>query len=331
MKMRLDFRGHIQIINQHHAEELALELFAYQYAGNEVYRRFSNGVGCVPDRVRQISDIPFLPVSFFKTHKVTTAVPEEKKGATFFESSTTTGSTPSVHYVPDVDLYKASLLQGFHEVYGNPKNYVILALLPSYLERSHASLVFMAQHLIEEGGHTESGFFLDDFASLHALLVKLEGEQRRVLLLGVTFALIDFATLYPTPLSHTIVMETGGMKGRRKELTREEVHELLKQGFGLKEIHSEYGMTEMLSQAYAVKDGVFRPSSTMKVMVGDPSDPLDVQTSGRGLLKIIDFANRDSCAFLATEDLGEVMEDGSFTVTGRADHSALRGCSLMAV
>ncbi len=309
----------------------ALELFEYQYNGNELYRRYCNALGRSPENVRTIAEIPFLPISFFKTHTVLTAPATAATADVFFESSGTTGMVNSRHYVWDKQVYEDALLAGFGQYYGAPGNYVILGLLPSYLERPNASLVYMTKTLIEAGNVAESGFFIDEWDALYELLKKLEGQGRPTLLLGVTFALLDFAAKYPLPLHSTTIMETGGMKGRRRELTRAEVHEQLNAAFGKNHIHSEYGMTELLSQAYARENGLFAPTNTMQVLVRDINDPLDVSHTGSGVLNIIDLANVHSCAFVATEDVGTVLGDGMFTVLGRMDNSALRGCSMMAL
>ncbi len=319
---------YIHKINAGNFNTIALSLFRHQYAHNSVYRDYTNALHKTPDTISSVSDIPFLPVSFFKTHKV---VARDAVPARSFESSGTTGSRNSQHHIFDLDLYEQALLKGFMEHYGLPGNYAVLALLPSYLERKSASLVYMAEVLMQKSGHHANGFYLNEWSLLQASLQQLEQQQQAVLLLGVTFALLDFAAVHPMKLNHTIVMETGGMKGRKEEWTRTQVHHFLKQQWQLTGIHSEYGMTEMLSQAYARRDGMFSSSGTMKVLVRDINDPLDVQESGSGCLNIIDLANVDSCAFIATEDIGTVHSDGSFEVLGRMDHSALRGCSLMAV
>ena len=310
-------------------EQLALQVFRTQYAGNNLYRQYCDALHINVEGVELLQHIPFLPVSFFKTHSVVTG--DKQTADIVFVSSGTTGETPSRHYVADAGIYEASLLQGFKEFYGSPKDYVILALLPSYLERQNASLVYMAKTLMAQSGHPDNGFYINEWAQLHSVLTRLEATGQKVLLLGVTFALLDFAAAYPMQLSHTIVMETGGMKGRREELTRHEVHAMLKEQWQLKEVHSEYGMTELLSQASAVADGVFKCTHTMRVLVRDINDPLDVKETGSGVLNIIDLANIHSCAFIATEDIGNIAADGTFEVLGRMDHSALRGCSLMAV
>jgi acyl-protein synthetase LuxE len=310
-------------------ENIALELFRRQYTNNTVYREYCNALRVNVHAVSRLSQIPFLPVSFFKTHKVVTG--DIKDPALVFESSGTTGEATSRHYVADAEIYEQALLQGFEEFYGVPQQYAILALLPSYLERRNASLVHMAKVLMEKSGHVDNGFYINEWQQLSEVLVRLGQTGQKVLLLGVTFALLDFAAAYPMPLNNTIVMETGGMKGRREELTRNEVHAILRQQWHLPQVHSEYGMTELLSQAYAQKDGIFRCTSTMRVFTRDISDPLDVGETGTGCLNIIDLANINSCSFIATEDIGVIFPDGSFEVLGRMDHSALRGCSLMVV
>lgn len=311
-------------------EATALQLFHYQYEHNELYKLYCDALRTDVSAVKDITKIPFLPVSFFKSHRVI-AGDHEAAPALVFESSGTTGESTSRHYVTDATIYEQSLLQGFEEFYGAPDQYAILALLPSYLERKNASLVHMAKTLMEKSGHVDNGFYINEWAQLHSVLTRLERNKQKVLLLGVTFALLDFADAYPTQLANTIVMETGGMKGRREELTRTEVHEILKRQWGLNHVHSEYGMTELLSQAYAAAGGIFKSTSTMRVLVRDINDPLDVKTTGQGCINIIDLANANSCAFIATEDIGNIVADGSFEVLGRMDHSALRGCSLMAV
>ena len=229
----------------------------------------------------------------------------------------------------DIHLYEASLLNGFKLVYGDPSQYCIIGLLPSYLERKHSSLVYMVDKLIQASGHSQSGFYLDDFAKLNKTLHQL--EKQKIWFIGVSFALIDFSKAYPQKLSSAIVLETGGMKGRKEEITRFELHQILQENLGISTIHSEYGMTELLSQAYAIKEGVFKCPPWMKVMVAEEDDPTTIKETGRGILHIIDLANIYSCSFIASEDIGEVFEDGSFTVLGRMDTSARRGCSLLLV
>jgi len=308
----------------------ALDLFRFQYAHNELYRRYCDIIGLSVTDVTTLTQIPFLPISFFKTHEVLTLPATAGACSLVFESSGTTGSVNSRHMVFDPEVYRISLLNGFQKFYGPPSDYVILALLPSYLERANASLVYMAKTLMEAGAHADSGFYINEWDKLSRTIQKHQGH-RKVLLLGVTFALLDFAEAHPAVLKDVIVMETGGMKGRRTEMTRAEVHMQLSDLLGIPIIHSEYGMTELLSQAYATGNGIFRPTATMLPLVRDINDPLDVKPAGSGVLNIVDLANVYSCAFIATEDMGRIHTDGSFEVLGRIDHSALRGCSLMAV
>jgi len=306
----------------------ALALFKNQYAGNTLYRNFADRFHAVPTVVRELNQIPFLPVSFFKTEAVRTGVftPE-----IIFESSRTTGQSPARHFVKESGLYRESFVKGFEFFYGSPRDYCILGLLPSYLERNGSSLVYMVDELIRLSGHPESGFYLYDFEKLRAVILKLEKNKQRTLLIGVSFALLDFAEKYPLDLSHTTVMETGGMKGRRLEMIRIELHEILKQKLGVSRIHSEYGMTELLSQAYSNGEGIYKPAPWMKLLVREEDDPLQLHETGEGLLNIIDLANRDSCAFIATDDVARLFDDGSFEVLGRMDNSDIRGCSLLAV
>lgn len=307
-------------------EQRALAVFGFQAAYNPLYREYLSLIGCDPVAVRQLVAIPFLPISFFKTHRVATF---EGPGDAVFESSGTTGTVNSKHYVSDLSFYVRSFIEGFQKFYGPPEEYVFLCLLPSYLERRNASLVYMADRFIQQSKYSESGFYLHDFEALAARLKKLKGSGKPVVLLGVSFALLDFAEAFPMDLSGTIVMETGGMKGRRAEWTRGELHQFLMQRWHLPAVHAEYGMTELLSQAYSQGEGVYHCSDTMRVLARDQQDPLTTSVYGSGCLNIIDLANLHSCAFIATEDLGRVHEDGSFEVLGRIDYSALRGCSLM--
>lgn len=315
-------------INKNSFKASALALFRQQCRQHTLYGKFVSALGIDPEKITSLTAIPFLPISFFKTHRV---LSDNREYELYFESSGTTGDIPARHYVASRALYEMSLLKGFRQFYGAPEQYTILALLPSYLERSHASLVHMVSVLMRESGQKNNGFYLHEWAQLAATLQQLEAAGRKTLLLGVTFALLDFAKAFPMPLRHTIVMETGGMKGRKEEWIRAQVHQQLKTAWNLKDVHAEYGMTELLSQAYSTADGIFAPAATMKVLAGDLHDPLDVQYTGTGRLHIIDLANVHSCAFLATEDTGTVFTDGRFTVLGRIDHSALRGCSLMVV
>jgi hypothetical protein len=310
-------------------ERLSLEVFRFQYDNNVIYRKYCDALHINVENVRRVIEIPFLPISFFKTHVVVSGqLPQDPL---VFESSGTTGEIPSRHYVADKSIYERSLLHGFESFYGPVKEYAILALLPSYLERKNASLVYMARTLMDHSAHPANGFYINEWGKLQDALKQLQQTEQKVLLLGVTFALLDFAASNPMPLPNVTVMETGGMKGRREELTRQEVHMLLKTQWELKQVHSEYGMTELLSQAYATSDGIFHCTNTMRALVRDINDPLEVMESGSGAINIIDLANIYSCSFIATEDMCNLRPDGSFEVLGRLDHSALRGCSLMTV
>lgn len=320
----LDF---IDRIHANGFQSESMRIFHQQYSQNTLYQSFANALGKEENQNKSLTEIPFLPISFFKTHQVITS--NSRLFEMVFESSGTTGSINSKHYILNKETYKNAFLNGFQKFYGEPSQYTILALLPSYLERQNSSLVYMADTLMKESKQPDSGFYLDDYVQLESTMRALEALKHPTILLGVTYALLDFAKQYPMPLQNTIVMETGGMKGRHEEWTRQQVHEYLKQQWQLNTIHSEYGMTELLSQAYSKGDGIFYPSDTMKVFVRDINDPLDVKESGTGCLNIIDLANIDSCSFIATDDMGTVYPDGSFEVLGRIDHSALRGCSLM--
>jgi hypothetical protein len=308
--------------------DTALEAFHFQYASNKVYHSFCDALQRSANPSPDFSEIPFLPIDFFKSKRVTSTFFEPE---VVFESSGTTQSIQSRHLVKSLDLYEQSFSRGFSSAYGNPQQYCILGLLPSYLERSNSSLVYMVEKLMEQSGHPQNGFYLREFEKLALVLKELEDKQKPALLIGVTFALVDFAEAFQFPLRSTILMETGGMKGRRQELTREEVHLQLKNSFGVPGIHSEYGMTELLSQAYSTGDGIFRCPPWMKIMVRDEDDPLCVRSKGKGAINIIDLANIYSCCFIATDDVGEVFEDGSFRILGRMDHSDIRGCSLLAL
>ncbi len=312
-------------------DALVIDVFRFQYQHNKIYREYVDTVGIDPGSVKSVYDIPFLPIGFFKTHQVVTTDFEPEM---IFESSGTTGIIPSRHLIRSLDLYQKSFTKGFEHFYGSPRDYCIIGLLPSYLERQHSSLVWMVDHLIQKSGHEKGGFYLNEFEKLAHTLQSLEAEGQQTLLIGVTFALLDFAEVFQMPLRHTVVMETGGMKGRREEIIREEVHDRLRAAFGLDAVHSEYGMSELLSQAYSSGGGIFRTPPWMKVLVRDESDPLAlirVPPGGeaRGALNIIDLANIWSCSFLATEDLGIVYGDGSFRVQGRLDASEWRGCSML--
>jgi phenylacetate-coenzyme A ligase PaaK-like adenylate-forming protein len=309
-------------------EVLALEVFRYQARENETYKGFISALGRDLDKVNSIMDIPFLPVSFFKTHTVRSGSFEP---AVIFESSGTTGASTSRHAVKDLGLYEQSFTRGFELFFGPIKDHCIIGLLPSYLERRNSSLVFMVNRLIELSGHPMSGFYLDEFEKLHSTLTELETSAQKTLLIGVTFALLDLAERFPITLRNIIIMETGGMKGRREEMVREEVHHILKNAFNIEKIHSEYGMTELLSQAYSNGDGIFRSPPWMRIILRDDEDPFVLKTSGSGSINIIDLANIHSCSFIATDDIGKIYPDGSFEIIGRIDGSDMRGCSLLVI
>ncbi|MCK0147419.1 acyl transferase [Arenibacter sp. F26102] len=306
---------------------MALKTFGIQYQGNLVYQEFCRHLGKDVSNVKSIEDIPFLPIEFFKTKKVITGsfTPQ-----IIFTSSGTTGSEVSKHYVRNTELYENSYLTAFKQFYGNIEDYCVLALLPSYLEREGSSLIYMANDLIIKSTHPDSGFYLDDIDRLQKTVARLDDSGTKILLLGVSFALLDMAEAYHLNLKNTVIMETGGMKGRKKELIREELHQLLKTGFGVPNIHSEYGMTELLSQAYSTGNGRFIAPKWMKVLTRETEDPLTLQEVGKtGGVNVIDLANIHSCSFIATQDLGKVYSDGSFEILGRFDHSDIRGCNLM--
>ncbi len=314
---------------------LAIELFQFQYQENPIYRQYCDSLKVDAHTVDSFEKIPYLPISFFKTHTVKTT---EFEAETVFESSGTTGSINSKHFVKDLTLYKESFNTCFEKFYGLPKYKCILGLLPSYLERKSSSLVFMTEELIRESGNSLSGFYLTDHEKLHRTLMHNELLKSSTLLIGVTYALLDFAEKFPMQLRHTIVMETGGMKGRRAEMTRKQVHEQLQAQLGIDLVHSEYGMTEMLSQAYSKGDGIFHCPGWMKVLLRDEDDPFHVMGAVKadsrsltGVINIIDLANIYSCSFIATDDIGRLHANESFEVMGRMDNSDIRGCSLLTI
>ena len=295
-------------------EALALEIFLFQYENSLVYKAYVDAL--IPDitTIDAVNKIPFLPVRFFKSQNVVTTNFEPEK---VFESSGTTGSVNSSHFVKDLLLYEESFLRSFELFYGSIKNYCILGLLPSYLERDNSSLVYMVNELIKQSDNPQSGFYLDEYEKLASVIIELEKKEQKTLLIGVTFALLDFAEQFPMFMQYTTILETGGMKGRRKEMIREELHTVLQNAFKVPSIHSEYGMTELLSW--------------MKILVRDEEDPLFVKQTGSDIINVIDLANIYSCSFIATDDAGKIYDDNGFEVLGRVDGSDLRGCSLLAV
>jgi phenylacetate-coenzyme A ligase PaaK-like adenylate-forming protein len=310
-------------------EKLALEVFQLQYNTNSVYKNYVNTLGIEPQKIDSIQNIPFLPVSFFKTHEIICG--DKTRYEKIFYSSTTSSSTPSKHFVKDISIYTESFQKAFEQFYGDIKDCCVLALLPSYLEREGSSLVFMAEDMIKASGYSSSGFYMNNYEELVRALTRLEKQGQKVLLLGVTYALLKLAEKFPMPLTNTIIMETGGMKGKRDELPKQEVHVLLQKAFGMKNIHSEYGMTELLSQAYSKGEGVFNAPPWMHIGIRDIYDPLKVAfQAGSGAINIIDLANINSCAFIATDDMGQLNKNDSFEISGRIDYSDVRGCNLMA-
>jgi hypothetical protein len=307
-------------------EQTALEVFHYQRSACETYAEFIQGLGIIPETVRKVSEIPFLPIEFFKSHQI---VSGDNKAEIVFSSSGT-GGKQSKHYVSDLSLYENSFRKGFRKFYGDIHRYAILALLPSYLEREGSSLVYMVNDLIRESENSKSGYFLYNHDELFQTLQHLQETNTPTILIGVTYALLDFVQRYNLSYSDLIVMETGGMKGKGKELIREELHHILCKGFGVSAIHSEYGMTELLSQAYSKAYGIFECPPWMRIFIRDTNDPLTLLQTGRtGGINVIDLANLNSCAFIATQDMGRLHDNGSFEVLGRFDNSDIRGCNLL--
>ncbi len=316
----------LNIESEKEFNQSAIDLFHYQKTSNKVYKEYLGHIKKDLLNPTHYSEIPFLPISFFKTHKISC---KPQKPELTFSSSGTTGSITSQHYVFDSSIYIKSFRKAFNLFYPNSENYCILALLPSYLERTGSSLIYMVEDLIKQSKHPESGFYLYEHTELKAQLDKLEQAGTKTILFGVSFALLDFFENFPCKLQYTQIIETGGMKGRRKELIRNELHEILEEQSGLKHIHSEYGMTELLSQAYSVKEGIFHCPPWMKILGRDPENPLELSKKKHGAINIIDLANIDSCAFIATQDLGSFYPNGSFEIMGRFDNSDIRGCNLM--
>jgi len=307
----------------------ALAVFKYQAENNKVYKSFLKYLNCDYKAISSLETISFLPIQFFKTHQI---ISDNNLVQEVFLSSGTTGMQQSKHFVTNLSLYKNSYLKGFNHFYGAVSDYTILALLPSYLDRKGSSLIYMVADLIKKSEKPDSGFYLNNFDELANTLKKLDQKGERILLIGVSFALLDLIETYQFKLNNTIVMETGGMKGRRKELVRDELHQVLCKGFGVKKIHSEYGMTELLSQAYSKGNGLFNTPPWMKIMIRDTEDALKILPNGpSGGINVIDLANLNSCSFIATQDLGKIHQEGSFEILGRFDNSDIRGCNLMMI
>ena len=315
------------IQNQSDFKTCALQVFRHQFKNNTVYRSFCDLLYIHSSDVKKVEEIPFLPIQFFKSHAVLSSTQAVKET---FTSSGTTGSSVSKHMVTDLSWYTKSYTKGFEYFYGPIEEYTVLGLLPNYLERDGSSLIYMVDDFIKKSNKPASGFYLNNLTELSKTLIALDKKGEKVLLIGVTFALLDLVERQQFKLQNTIIMETGGMKGRRKEMIREELHEILCAGFGVSKIHSEYGMTELLSQGYSSGDGVFDCPPWMKILARDTEDALTmVGTNKTGGLNVIDLANYNSCSFIATQDLGKVDNNGSFEVLGRFDHSDIRGCNLM--
>ncbi len=307
-------------------EEVALRIFKYQAEHVPVYAEFVKHLGIMPSHVERLEDVPFLPIEFYKSHVV--AVPMDHD-PTIFSSSGTTGSITSKHLVKDISLYEHSFNKAFELFYGDVSNYIVIALLPSYLERGGSSLIYMCDQLIKNSEDERSGFYLNEFEKIKSIIQENEGFKK-VMLIGVTYALLDFAEQFPFAMENCIIMETGGMKGRRKEMLREEVHAILCHAFQVNSIHSEYGMTELLSQAYSNGKGIFKTPPWMKVLIRETQDPFAYQKFERGGgINIIDLANIHSCSFIASKDLGKLYADERFEVIGRFDDAEIRGCNLL--
>lgn len=329
MIKREDLRNRIFFEHSNQSfERLALDVFRYQALENRLYSEWINALGTEVSKVNSWKDIPFMPISFFKSHRVISGLLDPELT---FRSSGTTGSIPSIHYIYDANLYKESIIKGFSRVFGNPSGWNFLALLPSYLERQDSSLVHMMQVLMQESVQPVNGFFLHNYDELLSTLSRLYASHQKVWLIGVSFALLDFAAFRPPAWDNLVVIETGGMKGKRREMIRQELHEEIKKDWPLNSIESEYGMTELLSQAWTNKDGFFQTPPWMRISIKEPDDPFTESAIGNtGGVCITDLANLDSCAFISTSDLGKMLPHGGFEITGRFDNSDLRGCNLLA-
>ncbi len=322
MKKKLDS---LNISSQLDFKNKAITLFHEQFNKNFIYNQYCKLLKIKPNQVNELKHIPFIPIQFFKTHKI---VCNNDKITHLFKSSGTGGSK-SINYVSDINLYVKSFSKCFENFYGPIKDYVFLGLLPSYLEQKNSSLVYMIDYFIKESKYNESEFYLNDYKKLNKVLIKLRKENKRIILFGVSYALLDFIEKYPINIRNLIVIETGGMKGRRIELTREELHSRLSKGFNVENIHSEYGMTELFSQAYSKQKGIFKNPPWMKILIRDINNPFSVSNTGRGAINVIDLANINTCAFIASDDIGEIFDDFSFKINGRLSESEIRGCNLM--
>ena len=302
----------------------AIEIFNFQYNNNSVYSQYCKLINVNAKSIKKIKDIPFLPIQFFKNYTVSSY----NKHTHSFKSSGT-GGKRSVHHIKDINIYIESFTQCFEENFGSINNTVFLGLLPSYIEQGNSSLIYMVDYLIQKSNRKESGFYLNDYKKLYDLILKLEKSEKKIILIGVSYALLDFIDNFSLKTKNLVIIETGGMKGRRKEITREELHDKLKRGFNSNNIKSEYGMTELLSQAYSNTNGIFKSPPWLKILVREINDPLYVKSHGKGALNFIDLANVNSCSFIASDDIGEVYRNSSFKVLGRLSDSEIRGCNLM--
>ena len=315
------------ISNGKQFEKIALKIFRFQYESNSVYREFCELLKIEKGSVKSLQQIPFLPIQFFKSHDI---VSSSEPIQEIFTSSGTTGMITSKHLITDVYLYEKSYRNAFSDFYGKIEDYAVLALLPSYLERSGSSLIYMVKDLIELSNNSNRGFYLNNNDELISKIIELDASGQNVILIGVTYALLDLIEKQKFQLKNTIIMETGGMKGKRKEIIREELHEILCEGFGVSSIHSEYGMTELLSQAYSLGNGIFECPNWMNILIRDTEDALSYVNTGKtGGINVIDLANINSCSFIATQDLGKKYSNNTFEVLGRFDNSDIRGCNLM--
>ncbi|MDA0757586.1 MAG: acyl transferase [Bacteroidetes bacterium] len=303
----------------------AIALFKKQFKSNLTYNNYCKLLKIQPNQIKELNQIPFIPIQFFKTHKIIS----NKNNVTHLFKSSGTSGIKSTHYVTDINLYKKSFRKCFEFFYGPIQNYTFLGLLPSYLEQKNSSLIFMIDDFINKSKHEESEFYLNDYKKLYNTLIKLKKEKKKTILFGVSYALIDFVDNFSIDINGFTIIETGGMKGRRKEITREELHSKLSKGFNVKNIHSEYGMTELFSQAYSIKDGVFRNPPWMKTLIRDVNNPLSVSLKGKGAMNFIDLANVNSCAFIASDDIGEIFDNSDYKISGRLSESEIRGCNLM--
>jgi phenylacetate-coenzyme A ligase PaaK-like adenylate-forming protein len=320
----IKFEKLFKLNSTYNFNQKAIEIFKFQYNNNSVYSQYCDLINVDVKSIREIKNIPFLPIQFFKNYTVSSY----HKHTHSFKSSGT-GGKRSVHHIKDINVYIQSFTQCFEENFGSINNTVFLGLLPSYIEQGNSSLIYMVDYLIQKSNRKESGFYLNDYKKLYELILKLEKSEKKIILIGVSYALLDFIENFSLNTENLIIIETGGMKGRRKEITREELHDKLKKGFNSNNIKSEYGMTELLSQAYSNTNGIFKSPSWLKVLARDINNPLSVNLQGKGALNFIDLANINSCSFIASDDIGEVYQNSSFKVLGRLSNSEIRGCNLM--